>query len=180
MAKFSDLVHYYSKYRAASLFSIAATSLFEIIDLAVPYAIGQLLNVLSGQRLDAPIQALIGQLATVTGQPSNSTLSAIVLLGIVFVSTVVRAPLQPWLGDWFHWDIAFRARRDHTEASIAKILSLPLEFYDENNAGRISGRLARGLSNHTWTYPEIAGQMIPKILRVCGIFVIILLIEWGL
>jgi ATP-binding cassette, subfamily B, bacterial len=55
---------------------------------------------------------------------------------------------------------------------------LPIEFYDENNAGRIAGRVARGLSNHTWTYPEIAGQMIPKAARMLGIFIMILLIEW--
>jgi len=53
-----------------------------------------------------------------------------------------------------------------------------LEFYDENNPGRIAGRVARGLANHTWTYPEIAGQLIPKLARVLGIFVIIWFIEW--
>ena len=29
-----------------------------------------------------------------------------VLLGLIFVVTVVRAPTQPWLTNWFHWDIA--------------------------------------------------------------------------
>jgi len=101
-----------------------------------------------------------------------------VLLGIVFLVTVVRAPIQPWIGAWFHWDIALRSRRDHTERTTAKILTLPLEFYEENNPGRVAGRVAKGLANYTWTYPEIAGQFIPKLLRVFGIFVIILLIDW--
>jgi ATP-binding cassette subfamily B protein len=178
MANFLDLVRYFRSYWSLAIFSIAMSSLFEIIDLVVPYTIGQLLNVLSNQAIDAPLQFFTNQIATLAQQPPSQSLSVAVLLGIIFVVTVVRAPLQPWLSHWFHWDIALRSRRDHTGRTIAKILTLPLEFYDENNAGRIAGRVARGLSNHTWTYPEIAGQMIPKILRVVGIFVLILVIDW--
>jgi ATP-binding cassette, subfamily B, bacterial len=177
MASYRDILNYYRKYRAAAIFSIAASSLFEIIDLVVPYAIGQILNVLSNQDLDGPLKTLISQVATWTHIPEGKWLSLGVLLGIIFVVTVIRAPIQPWIGAWFHWEIALRARRDHTQRAIAKILTLPLEFYDENNPGRISGRLARGLANHTWTYPEIAGQLIPKVIRLVGIFVIIWLIE---
>jgi ATP-binding cassette subfamily B protein len=57
-------------------------------------------------------------------------------------------------------------------------LTLPIEFYDEHNAGRIAGRVARGLANHMWSYPEIAGQLIPKIVRILGIFVIICAMAW--
>jgi len=178
MANLRDLLHYYRAYWSLSLFSISTSSLFEVIDLAVPYSIGQLLNILSNQSIDSPLQALMDRAATITGQPSDRNFSLIVLLSLIFVVTVVRAPIQPWLSGWFHWDIAFKTRRDHSIKAIRKILTLPLEFYDENNPGRISGRVARGLSNHTWTYPEVAGQMIPKIIRVLGIFVMILLIEW--
>lgn len=178
MANFFDIVRYFRSYWWLAIFSITMSSLFEIGDLVVPYAIGQILNALSNQRLDAPVQALTHQVAGITGQPAGQFLSVAVLLGIIFLITVVRAPLQPWLSHWFHWGIALKSRRDHTERSLVKILTLPLEFYDENNAGRISGRVARGLSNHTWTYPEIAGQMIPKILRVIGIFGLILVIDW--
>ncbi len=178
MAQFQDLIKYYKNYNAIALFSIGASSLFEIIDLAVPYAIGQLLNLVSGQTVDGSIQQMVNATAQITGRSPDTTLAVQVLLAIVFLTTVVRAPVQPWIGSWFHWDIALRSRRDHTGKAIAKILSLPLEFYDENNAGRISARVAKGLANHTWTYPEIAGQMIPKIWRVLGIFMIIWLIEW--
>lgn len=178
MANFFDIVRYFRSYWWLSVFSIIMSSLFEIGDLVVPYAIGQILNALSNQPLDAPMQSLTNQVSEITGHPSDQFLSVAVLLGIIFVITVIRAPLQPWLSQWFHWGIALKSRRDQTERTIAKILTLPLEFYDENNAGRISGRVARGLSNHTWTYPEIAGQMIPKILRVVGIFVLILVIDW--
>ncbi len=177
MAKLRDIVDYFAEYRALSIFSIATTSLMQIVDLAVPYATGQLLNVLSNQPMDAPLQRWVDQLAEAGGS-DRKLLSVGVLLGIIFLVTVVRSPIQPWLSDWFHWDIAFRSRRDHTKEAITKVLTLPLEFFDENNAGRVGGRIARGLSNHTWSYPEIAGQMIPKILRVVGIFVIILLIDW--
>lgn len=178
MATFKDVVQYYRSYWSLSIFSITCSSLFEIIDLAVPYAIGQLLNVLSNQPLDRPLQNLMAQTAGTIGQTDDRNFWLMCLLGVIFLVTVVRAPIQPWLSSWFHWNIAFRARRDHTTKAIGKILTLPLEFYDENNPGRIAGRVARGLSNHTWTYPEIAGQMIPKIIRVIGIFVMILLIQW--
>ncbi|MDZ8054865.1 MAG: ABC transporter ATP-binding protein [Aulosira sp. ZfuVER01] len=178
MSKFQDILHYFRPYWRLSIFSIAASSIYEIIDLVVPYAIGQILNVLSGQPLDKPLERAIANFSDIINYPVNQQLSLGVLLGIIFIVTVVRAPTQPWLTSWFHWDIALRARREQTQTAIAKILTLPLEFYDENNPGRIAGRVARGLANHTWTYPEIAGQLIPKLLRVLGIFVFILLIDW--
>ncbi|MEA5599697.1 ABC transporter ATP-binding protein [Nostoc sp. UHCC 0252] len=178
MAKFQDIVNYFRSDWKLSVFSITASSIYEIIDLVVPYAIGQILNVLSAQPLDKPIQSAIATFSDITNYPANKTLSLGVLLGLIFLVTVVKAPTQPWLSNWFHWDIAFRSRREKTETAIAKVLTLPLEFYDENNPGRIAGRVARGVANHTWAYPEIAGQLIPKLARVLGIFVFILFIEW--
>jgi len=178
MAKFRDLIKYYQRYRAIAIFSIAAASIFEIIDLVVPYAIGQILNVLSGQNLDRPIQTAIAQIANLTQLPENKILSLEVLMSLIFLVTVVRSPIEVWSTWWFHWDIALRTRRDHFQETMEKILTLPLAFYDENNPGRISGKIAKGLENYTWTYPEIAGQFIPKLCRVVGIFVVILLIEW--
>ncbi|MCL1475308.1 ABC transporter ATP-binding protein [Argonema antarcticum] len=178
MANFRDIVRYYQPYRAIALFSIAAASAFEILDLVVPYQLGQILNVLSGQPVDRPLQKAIAAASTLTGMPANQFLSLAVLLSLIFLVTVVRAPIQPWLTAWFHWDIALRSRRDNSQKALEKILTLPLEFYDENNPGRIAGKVARGIANHTWIYPEIAGQMIPKLFRVLGIFVMIWLIEW--
>ncbi len=178
MATFRDIINYYRPYWGKSIYSIVATSAFEIIDLVVPYVIGQILNILSGQALDRPLQSLVESIAAVTQRPSDKILSLAVLLGIIFFVTIVRAPLQVWLSSWYHWAIALRSRRDQSQKALEKILTLPLEFYDENNPGRIAGRVARGLANHTWTYPEIAGQLIPKLFRVLGIFVIIWLIEW--
>ncbi|CAN1212651.1 ABC transporter ATP-binding protein [Tumidithrix helvetica PCC 7403] len=178
MASFQDILKYYRRYRKASVFSIAASSAFEIIDLVVPYAIGQILNVLSGQSLDRGLQQFVNGTAAIAGQTPTPSFSLLVLMVIIFIVTVVRAPIQPWIGAWYHWEIALRARRDQTQKAIRKILTLPIEFYDENNPGRIAGRIARGLANHTWTYPEIAGQFIPKLFRVLGIFAIILSIEW--
>lgn len=178
MAKFQDLLGYFRPYRTTAIASIAAASIFEIVDLVVPYAIGQILNVLSGQPLDAEIQNAIAPIAALIGIPVNQYLSLAVLMGLIFVVTVVRAPLQVWLSWWFHWEIALRSRRDQSEIALKKILTLPLEFYDEHNPGRIAGRIARGIDNHMWSYPEIAGQLIPKLFRIVGIFGIILLIEW--
>ena len=178
MAKFQDIVNYFRSDWKLSLFSVTTSGIYEIIDLVVPYAIGQILNVLSGQPLDKPLESAIAIVSEITNYPVNKLLSLGVLLGLIFVVTVVRAPTQPWLTVWFHWDITLRSRRKKTEAAIAKILTLPLEFYDENNPGRIAGRVARGVENHTWAYPEIAGQLIPKLVRVLGIFVFILVIEW--
>jgi ATP-binding cassette subfamily B protein len=178
MASFKDIIKYYRNYKKPIIFSVITASFFEIIDLAVPYATGQILNVLSSQNLDRPIQNLVLYVANLTNIETGKYLSLGVLLGIIFLVTVVRAPIQPWLSSWYHWEIALRARRDYTKKVVAKILTLPLDFYDENNPGRIAGRVARGLANHTWSYPEIAGQMIPKLMRVLGIFVVICLIEW--
>ncbi len=178
MAKFKNIVYYFRNYWKISLFSVVMMSLFEVIDLFVPYAVGQILNVLSGQALDRPLQALIAGVAQFTGAAINQTLSLIVLLVLVGVVSVGRAPLQPWLGPWFAWDTAFRARREHAQKALEKVLTLPLEFYDENNPGRVAARVAKGLSNHTWSYPEITGQLLPKFFRVVGIFVVIWLIEW--
>lgn len=178
MATFKDIVNYYRPYHAIAIFSIAAASIFEIVDLVVPYAIGQILNVLSRQPVDKFVEGAIAFFSQVTQLPQNQLFSIGVLLGLIFVVTVIRAPIQLWSTWWFHWDIALRSRRDRARTTIEKILTLPLEFYDENNPGRIAGRVARGLENHTWTYPEIAGQLIPKLFRVLGIFIIILLIEW--
>lgn len=56
--------------------------------------------------------------------------------------------------------------------------TLPLEFYDENNPGRIAARVAKGLSNFTWTYPGLVAMLIPKAMRIVGVFVVIGLIDW--
>ncbi|WP_088240135.1 ABC transporter ATP-binding protein [Calothrix rhizosoleniae] len=178
MAKFRDILHYFRPYWKLSILSIGISSLYEIFDLIVPYTIGQILNLLSGQPLDKPLQGAIATFADSINYSVDKNISLGVLLGLIFVVTVVRAPTQPWLTSWFHWDIALKARQDQNQKAIAKILTLPLEFYDENNPGRIASRVAKGLSNYTWTYPEIAGQLIPKLFRVLGIFVFIWVIEW--
>ncbi|WP_193198514.1 ABC transporter ATP-binding protein [Nostoc sp. MG11] len=178
MAKFRDILKYYDRYRALVIFSVTAASLFEIIDLVIPYVTGQILNVLSGQPLDRPVENAIAAISNLTQLPQNRLLSLGVLMSVIFLVTVARAPIQIWSTWWFHWDIALRSRRDNFKKTVRKILTLPLEFYDENNPGRIAGKISRGLENHTWTYPEMAGQLIPKLFRVLGIFVVILLIEW--
>ncbi|MBD1916173.1 MULTISPECIES: ABC transporter ATP-binding protein [Cyanophyceae] len=178
MASFQHVLRYYSRYRWAAIWSITASSLFQVMDLAVPYSIGQLLNVLSDQPIDPLSQGMVDRVAATVGYPVGPGLAIALFLAIIFLVTVVRAPIQPWLADWFHWDIALRTRRDHTHSVIRKLLTLPLGFYDLHNPGRISGRVARGLSNHTWTYPDIAGQLIPKLVRIAGIFIIIWWIDW--
>jgi ATP-binding cassette, subfamily B, bacterial len=178
MATFQNVISYYSRYRRAAILSIAASSLFQVVDLAVPYCIGQILNVLSKQPVDPLAQGMIDRIGAGVRYPAGPGLAIALFLAIIFVVTVVRAPIQLWLAEWFHWDIALRTRRDHSLAVVRKLLTLPLGFYDENNPGRIAGRVARGLSNHTWTYPEIAGQLIPKLFRIAGIFLLIAWIDW--
>ncbi|RMG12927.1 MAG: ABC transporter ATP-binding protein [Cyanobacteria bacterium J055] len=177
MSSIRDILRYFRNYWRVAIFSITASSVFELLDLVVPYAIGQILNVLSDRPIDKPLQILGGNLANFISLPHNSTLNLGILLGLIFLVTVVRAPAQPWFANWFHWVIAMAARRDRSGEVISKILNLPLAFYEENNPGRIAGRVARGLANHTWTYPEIAGQLIPKLVRVSGIFVVLWIIE---
>ena len=177
-ANFWDIVRYFKRYRKTAIWSITGSSLFEIIDLVVPYTVGQILNVLAGRSLDREINNLVIGAAGLFGQPVNQASSLIILSGLIFIVTVLRAPIQVWVANNFHWEIALKSRRDQTQKAIAKILTLPIEFYDENNPGRIAGRVARGLANHMWSYPEIAGQLIPKLVRILGIFIIICAIAW--
>ena len=178
MASFKDLIKYYDKYKIFVFLSIGAAGLFELIDLVVPYIIGQILNIISGQNLDIFLVNLINQIGRIINfDITNNNVKLGILVTIIFLITVARAPIQPWITSWYNWEIALKARRDHSQKVIAKILTLPLGFYDQNNPGRIAGRIARGLSNHLWTYPEISGQLIPKLIRVLGIFLVILLLE---
>ncbi len=126
-ANFWDIVLYFRRYRKMAIWSIAGSSLFEIIDLTVPYAVGQILNVLSGRSPDREINSLIVATAAIFGQPVNQTSSLIVLSGLIFVVTVLRAPIQVWIANNFHWEIALKTRRDQTQKAIAKILTLPVE-----------------------------------------------------
>jgi ATP-binding cassette subfamily B protein len=178
MATLREICSYYRAYLPLSIFSIGASSTFELIDLVVPYAIGQILNVVSGQPVDQLIQPLINAIASVAGVAVTSQLELIVLLSLIFLVTVAKSPIKPWLTSWFHWLISFKARRDQSQKAIKKILSLPIEYYDENNPGRVASRINRGIDNHVWTYPEIAEQLIPKLVRILGIFIVILTIEW--
>jgi ATP-binding cassette, subfamily B, bacterial len=178
MSIFRNIVLYFRHYWRIALLSIGAMSLFEIVDLFVPYAIGQILNVLSGQAIDRPLASFIAIVAGWTSQALTPNLSLVILIGLIFIISVGRAPIQPWIGNWFQWDVAFQARREHSRKSLEKVLTLPLEYYDENNAGRVSSRIAKGISNHTWSYPEITGQLIPKFFRVLGIFVMVSVIDW--
>lgn len=181
MAAWKQILGYYRNYWPVAVASVVAESAFETIDLLVPYAFGQIVNLLSDRPLDGLSQQFINMVSQqVPGLPDDRGGALAILLGLVFLVSVVRAPLQPWLGSWFHWAIPLRAKRDRNEQVLRQILGLPLEFYDENNPGRIAGRIARGLSNHTWSYPEIAGQLIPKLVRVLGIFLVILSISWPL
>ena len=177
MSSFKQILRYYKQYRSIATLSIALSCIFEITDLIVPYAIGQILNVLSQQPIDRPIQLLVEPTKSIFNHTSETWLTLGVLLTLIVLATVIKAPIQPWLTSWFHWEISLRARRDRFGEVVKKILTLPIGFYDENNPGRIAGKISRGIENHTWTYPEIAGQMIPKLGRVCGIFVVILLID---
>jgi ATP-binding cassette, subfamily B, bacterial len=177
MLIFQKIILYFRHYWRISLFSIVGMSVFEIIDLFVPYAIGQILNVLSKQPIDPFLTQITSTIAQWSGQPNTPNFSLLVLAGLIGLVSVGRAPIQPWIGGWFQWDVAFQARREHTRKSLEKVLTLPLSYYDENNAGRVASRIAKGLSNHTWSYPEITGQLIPKFFRVIGIFAVITLID---
>ncbi|MEO0684720.1 MAG: ABC transporter ATP-binding protein [Cyanobacteria bacterium J06649_11] len=178
MANLGDIVKYFRPYWKLGIFSIAASSVYEILDLVVPYAIGQILNLLSGQPLDGFLRNTINTISSITNYPADKNFSLVFLLGLIFVVTVLRAPTQPWLSGWFHWEIALKARKNQNQKAVEKILTLPLEFYDENNPGRIASRVAKGISNHTWTYPEITGQLFPKLFRVLGIFIFICFVDW--
>ncbi len=177
MSAVKDIINYFQPYFRTTVISVGLVSCLEILDLMVPYATGQIVNVLANQPVDPLVDQLTASLSALSGQAPSSTLQLLVLLGMVACTTVLIAPVQPWVGDWFHWDTAFRARRDNFLKSQAKILTLPLEYFDQNNSGRLAGRIARGISNHTWTFPDVAGNFLPKIVRIFGVFALMLWID---
>ena len=127
-AHFLDLIYYFRNYRNIAIFSIVGMSLFEVIDLFVPYAIGQILNLLSKQPIDPVLQSLVQTVATTLNQPVTQSFSLWVLAGTIGVISIGRAPIQPWIGPWFQWDTALRARRDHAQKALEQILTLPIEY----------------------------------------------------
>ncbi|NEO91400.1 MAG: ABC transporter ATP-binding protein [Moorea sp. SIO3G5] len=180
MTSFKDIVKYYQSYWLQASVSIIATSLFKIFDLVLPYAFGQIISILSNKPLDILIQQAIKKIASIVGVQVNVSFSLWTLVSFIFLISVIRAPMQPWITNWFHWAIPLQARCEQSEKVIKKILTLPLSFYDENNPGRIAGRISRGITSHTWTYPDFAGEVIPTLVKVLGIFLIILVIEPGI
>jgi ATP-binding cassette subfamily B protein len=177
MASIKDILNYYRTYWISALISILATSIFEILDLFISYSLGQILNCLSNRPLDSFIQSFVKSTSVVLHVSNAKDLSFEILLGIIFFVSVVRSPVQPWASNWFHWAIPLQARCDQEEKVIEKILTLLLKFYDEHNPGRIAGRVARGITSHTWSYPEIAGQIIPKLFKIIAVFYFIFLVE---
>lgn len=178
MQKFLSILGYYQNYWRITLFSAALISFFQVIDLFIPYATGQILNIISQQSIDAVLQRVIDGVAIALNRTPSSQFSLWTLVASIGLVTIVLSPLQPLIGGWYSWDTAFRARRENAEVAMRKILTLPLEFYDENNPGRIAARVAKGLSNFTWTYPGLVAMLIPKAMRIIGVFVLIGLIDW--
>jgi hypothetical protein len=80
-----DVVRYFKRYRTKAIWSIAGSSAFEIIDLTVPYTVGQILNVLSGRSLDREINGLVVGAVGLFGQPVTQTTSLIALSALIFV-----------------------------------------------------------------------------------------------
>ncbi|MEL7071201.1 MAG: ABC transporter ATP-binding protein [Cyanobacteria bacterium J06581_3] len=178
MQKFLNVLGYYRDYWRITIFSAGIISIFQIIDLFVPYATGQILNIISQQSVDGVLQRLIDRIAIAFNQTPSAQFSLWTLVVLVGLLSILLSPLQPAIGGWFSWDTAFRARRDHAESALKKILTLPLEYYDENNPGRIAARVAKGLANFTWTYPGLVAMLIPKLIRILGVFILIALIDW--
>jgi len=159
---------------SALIDSIQASSAFIAI-------IGQIFQFFSGLHITNGLAPDVNVAVSVlTKAPPDWLLSLSVLLGLIFLVTIVKAAIQPWLTTWFDWDIALRSWRDNSQKALEKILTLPLGFYDENNAGRIIGKVTRAIDNLTWSYPEIGGRLLPKMFRLLGIFVFIWFIEWRL
>ncbi|MEN8447189.1 MAG: ABC transporter ATP-binding protein, partial [Cyanobacteria bacterium J06555_13] len=68
MQKFLNVLGYYRDYWRITLFSAGIISIFQIIDLFVPYATGQILNIISQQSVDGVLQRLIDRIAIAFNQ----------------------------------------------------------------------------------------------------------------
>ena len=133
MQKFLSILGYYQNYWRITIFNAALISFFQIIDLFIPYATGQILNIISQQSIDSALQRAVDWVAIALIQPPTPQFSLWTLAASIGLVSIILSPLQPLIGGWYSWDTAFRARRENAEAALRKIHTLPLEFYDENN-----------------------------------------------
>ena len=178
LSPIQDIVKGHRSYWALAAICITVASLLELLNLVFPYAIGQVFNVLADQPPDQFLHQLFHWCAPFMGFTSERDQLLCVLLSAIFLVTVVRAPIQAWIENWYCWAIPILASRDDIKRAIAKILSLPLSFYDENNPGRILGLILQGVSSYTAVFPSMATQLLPKLVRVLGIVILMTLIEW--
>lgn len=178
LSSIQNIFRDYRSYWVIAAISITTASLLELFELVMPYAIGQVFNALANQPPDKILQQFVDWCAPLIGITADSNQVLCVLLITIFLVMVVRVPIQSWVENWYCWAIPLLASRDDTKRAIAKILSLPLSFYDENNPGRILGLILQGASSYTTVFPSIATQLLPKLVQVSGIVLLMALIEW--
>lgn len=108
MLIFQRIMLYFRNYWRIALLSIVGMSLFEIVDLFVPYGIGQILNVLSGQPIDRPLAKLISAIANLGNWEVSRTFSLVTLLSLIGLLSVGRARFNPGLGLGFSGMLPFK------------------------------------------------------------------------
>lgn len=173
-----DILRSYRQYWAVALISVIVASVVDLLELVVPYTIGQVVNVLSDQPPDLIIQQFSHWCNTFTSVTSDRVQELWILMSIIFLVSVIRAPIQSWVVSWLSWVVPIRATYDEMKQAIAKVLSLPLGFYEENNPGRIIGLILQGVYTYTSIYPSIVVQLLPKLVRILGIVILMAMIEW--
>lgn len=161
-----QVLKYYQSYIWSSILIIISSTFFSLLDLLVPYILGQILVVLLDKSTNDFIQTFVEKAADTFHAAPTKEFHLTLLLSGVGVLTIVRSSFQPWLVSWPSGKTALKARRDHLKRASRKILNLPLSFYAESNSGRVTGQIARGVSNYTWAYPKVVSEAIPKLIYV--------------
>ena len=166
------------QYPILTTFTIVIWTIIQAAQLFVPYALGQIFTLLSHESLDRRLQNLISKIALLTQLPETKLVYLGIIIGLIFVMTIVIIPIPLGLGAWIPCEISCRVNYDLHCQTINKILTVPLSFYEKNNPGALASMSTKGIENYALTYEEFFEQTMPQLIRIVGIFMIISWIEW--
>ncbi|UFH55239.1 ABC transporter ATP-binding protein [Spirosoma sp. KNUC1025] len=154
-----------------------ALSIFRFVKpYRVKYAIGFIFLILStGTTMSFGL--LIGQITSVIQGKSAFTLNQVVLF---FVGVLVAQSLFSFCRIYFFSQVSERAMADVRQATYAKIITLPITFFEQRRVGELTSRISADVSQlqsvFTLTLAELFRQLATLIIGTG----IILYVSWKL
>ncbi len=168
----------FQEYTKLTFFAIIIWTIIQASELFLPYALGQIFTLLSHEYLDKILQSILTKIALLTQLPATEFVYLGITIGLIFVITIFIIPIPLGFVAWIAQEISCRASKELHGQTIKKVLTVPLSFYEKNNPGGLASMIAKGVENHAFTYQEFFEEIMPKLIKTLGIFLIIFWIEW--